>query len=324
VRRAVSLVPSATDIVVALGGSSCLVGLSADCDQPDASTPIPVVTRALIPASLAVSDPAGVDATVRSQLSEGGQLYELDTRAIVALAPEVLFAQDSCSVCALPSSEVVAALRLVPGAECTVVSLDPQDLDAVLSSFSVVGAALGGAAVDAGAALEAASRARLAALGAGGGGVGLGGVTRAARRPRVLVLDWVDPPFVAGNWVPELVMAAGGEPVLAEPGVPSRAVDPTEVASCGADLVVIAPCGLDLAGAREAARSVRGLLGGSIGEVRSEGVRVEGVRVVAFDGRVWFSRPGPRLVEGAEALAAWLSGGRPAETISIDVTEDCL
>jgi iron complex transport system substrate-binding protein len=300
-RRAVSLVPSATDTVVALGAAGSLVGISADCDQPDASSPLPVVTRPVIDPSVAGVDPSAVDAAVREQLASGALLYDLDVARVVALAPDVVFAQDSCSVCALPSSEVVAALSRL-GVSCDVVSLDPVSLEDVLATFAVVGGALG--AEEAGVALEEACRRRLGALGgrAAGAGAGAGG-----GRPRVLVLDWVDPPFVAGNWVPDLVRAAGGDPLLAAGG-PSRQVSWDEALSSRPDVVVVAACGVDLAAGAAAALET--------------GRRFKGARVIAFDGRVWFSRPGPRLVEGAEALAAWLSGARPTGGVtSIEITE---
>lgn len=318
VRSAVSLVPSATDIVVALGAAGSLLGISADCDQPDPAKPRPVVTRPMIDPAAAARDPAGVDAAVREQMAGGDQLYSLDVDAIVALAPDVVFAQDECSVCALPSSEVLAALA-GRGLACEIVSLDPVDLDGVLSTFSVVGSALG--LPDEGAGLEAASRQRLARLSAGGGGgagtggdAGTSGVP-AGRRPRVLVLDWVDPLFVAGNWVPALVRAAGGEPLLATAGSPSRQISVDDLEASRPDLIVVAPCGLDLKAAQQSAEGLRLALGA--GEMASAEVSEAAggggtaMRMVAFDGRLWFSRPGPQLIEGAEALAAWLAGAGP-------------
>jgi len=251
----------------------------------------------MIDPALAAADPAGVDAAVREQLAGGGLLYELDVDTVVSLAPDVVFAQDSCSVCALPSTAVVAALGRL-GLACEVVSLDPSDLEGVLATFPVVGRAVG--LEWAGMALETACRRRLGALAGGGGGAGA--------RPRVLVLDWVDPPFVAGNWVPDLVRLAGGEPQLATAGSPSRQITWDEASSSQPDVVVVAACGLDLGTAIPAAAEARAQLGSA--------------RVIAFDGRVWFSRPGPRLVEGAEALAAWLAGTRPSGGAdSIEITE---
>jgi iron complex transport system substrate-binding protein len=341
-------VPSATDIVVALGAGASLLGISADCDQPDPNNPRPVVTRPLIDPAVAALDPSGVDAAVREQMAGGGLLYSLDVDTIVALAPDVVFAQDECSVCALPSSEVLAALARRDLA-CEIVSLDPVDLEGVLSSLSVVGRALGLA--DEGAALEAACRERLDRLDGGGRGgtvgevgvkdavggpmdsvgggmdaVGGGDATAAGRRQRVLVLDWVDPLFVAGNWVPDVVRAAGGEPLLALAGSPSRQISIDDLEACRPDLIVVAPCGLDLEAAQQSAEGLRLALSkrqtssGKVSDVAGGG-RIA-VRMVAFDGRLWFSRPGPRLVEGAEALAAWLAGtAQPGDATSIEISE---
>jgi len=310
------LVPSATDIVVALGAGELLVGLSADCDQPDPAAPRPVVTRPMIDPASAAADPSGVDAAVRAQMAAGGVLYTLDVDLVAALAPDVVFAQDECAVCALPSSEVGAVLAR-GGVKCEIVSLDPVDLEGVLSTFSVVGRALGLAAE--GAALEASCRDRLGRLGAAAG--------TGRPRPRVVVLDWVDPPFVAGNWVPDLVRVAGGEPLLGQPGTPSRQSSLEEISSCEADVIVVAPCGLDLdsarLGAEELARVLRERAKVPVGigkaEARASGPRP---RILAFDGRLWFSRPGPRLVQGAEALSAWLAGAAPAgDVMSIEISE---
>ncbi|MFZ0172624.1 MAG: ABC transporter substrate-binding protein [Acidimicrobiales bacterium] len=294
-KRAVSLVPSATDIVVALGASDSLVGISADCDQPDYSRPRPVVTRTLIDPAMASGDPAGVDALVHEQIAAGGLLYSLDVEQVVALSPDVVFAQDECAVCALPSSEVIVALA-ARGVDCEVASLDPVDLDGVLATFSSVGRSLG---LDAtGEALEASCRARLRALAQAPDG---------RPRPRVAVLDWVDPLYLAGNWVPDLVRAAGGQPVLSSAGGRSRETTLEELAGSDPDLIVIAPCGLDLAAAVAAGRRFRQLA------MAWSGLR--SARLVAFDGRVWFSRPGPQLVVGAEALAAWLAGVTPTGNV---------
>jgi len=299
-KRAVSLVPSATDVAVALGAAEALVGISADCDQPEPALPRPVVTRPWIDQERAATDAVGVDLAVREQLASGGPLYSLDVARVVSLRPDVVFAQDSCGVCALPSSEVVAALAAA-GAESEVVSVDPRDLEDVLSSFSTIGRALGLA--EEGARLELSYRASLGTLADRAG---------AKRRPRVAVLDWVDPPYLAGNWVPDLVRAAGGEPALRDEEGPSREITLEALVEARPDAVVVAPCGLEMTVSVRAAEDLcrRAPLVTSAG--REAGV-------IAFDGRVWFSRPGPRLLEGAEALAAWLSGGVPASTVAREV-----
>jgi iron complex transport system substrate-binding protein len=294
-KRAVSLVPSATDVIVALGAAASLVGISADCDQPEPGRPLPVVTRPLIDSATARWDAAAVDALVQESVATGQPLYSLDVEQVVALAPDVVFAQDACSVCALPSSEVTGALADI-GVNCEVVSIDAVELDEVLGSFSAIGGALG--LPGAGAALETSCRERLRDLSER---------SSDRQRPRVAVLDWADPVYLAGNWVPDLVRAAGGEPVLAAGAEPSRQVTLEAVAGAEPELVVLAPCGLDLETAMQAGRAFRRRYTATAG--------TKAPPIVAFDGRVWFSRPGPQLVEGAEALAAWLSGAPPAETV---------
>jgi iron complex transport system substrate-binding protein len=348
-RTAVSLVPSATDITLALGAGELLLGISADCDQPGAESdaPLPVVTRPMIDPSRAAVDPAGVDAAVRDQMAAGGLLYSLDVEAVVALAPDVVFAQDSCSVCALPSAEVVAALGRA-GLSCEIVSLDPVDLEGVLATFSTVGLALGLKAE--GAALEASCRARLdwlmreaaqpgAQVGVVVPGVVVPGVVvpgvvvpgvvvPGVVVPGVVVLDWVDPPFVAGNWVPDLVRAAGGEPLLSVAGQPSHEISIDDLEASKPNVIVVAPCGLDLgaaqqqAGALERALRARRVAAGAGSGAGETSADAAPPRIVAFDGRLWFSRPGPRLVDGAEALAAWLAGATPTGAVtSIEITE---
>ncbi|MGC9963174.1 MAG: ABC transporter substrate-binding protein [Acidimicrobiales bacterium] len=297
-RRAISLVPSATDIVVALGAIESLVGISADCDQPDPAAPRPVVTTPMIDPGRAATDPAGVDAAVKDQLTIGGVLYSLDVELVLALAPDLVFAQDECAVCALPASEVVGTLASA-GVHCEVVSLDPHSLDDVLATISTVARHLGFGEV--GTTLEAACRSRLAALSAGPA------ARCSADRPRVAVLDWVEPLYLAGNWVPDVVRAAGGEPVLAQAGGRSRPIGLDALAAARPDVIVVAPCGLDLDAAIAGGRALRRLA--------RDWAELKRARFVAFDGTVWFSRPGPGLVDGAEALAAWLSARRPSGSV---------
>jgi iron complex transport system substrate-binding protein len=288
VTRVVSLVPSVTDTLAELGAGPLLVGISADCDRPDGRDEVAVVTRQVVPAALTAAAPSEVDATVRSLLAAGDDLYDVDVDLVASLRPDVVFGQDGCRVCAVPASGLAAALA-ERGVQVEVVSVDPESLDDVAASFEAVGRAVGLAS--AGRALRSRFQGALRGL---EGEVGFSAARGPA--PRVLVLDWLDPPFVAGHWVPELVNLAGGEPALGEARRPSREVSPEELASCGADAVVVALCGLDLEDSVAAARQ-SGLL-----------ASVAPGRALVLDGRLLFSRPGPRLVSGAEALAWWLSG----------------
>lgn len=281
---AISLIPSATEIVVALGAADRLVAVSEDCRHVEGVPELPVISRGLVAAEGA----AGRDAAVRAS---DGPLYGLDTELVSRLWPDVVFTQDSCWVCALPSSALVEAFAATGRPSPDVVSLDPGDLGAVLDTFEIVAAALG---------LEGEGERLRDHVQAS-----LDGLPRRRLRPRVLVLDWPVPAFSAGNWVAELVEAAGGVAVASEPGVPSHEID-LEAALATADAVVVAPCGLGLDEATECARNLRGASGGAS-------------RWCALDGRRFFSRPGPGLVAGAAALSSWLRGGELASPIGAEV-----
>lgn len=275
--RIVSLLPSATEIVYRLGIGDQLVGVTAECDEPpQARREHPTVVDGLDTAGLT---PAQIDARVRAVAAAGGELYRLDESRLAALAPDLVLTQDLCDVCALPSSQVTRALPGL-GAEVAVVTLDAHRLDDVLESVRLIAEAAG--ARDAGARLSASLTARLARVRHAVSG---------RPRPRVAVLEWVDPPFAAGHWVPDLVTAAGGEPVLGTAGGRSLTTDWSALAAKDPEVVVVAPCGFHLAAAAEQAGSVLDRLPPS-------------VPVWAIDADGLVVRPGPRLVDGVEALAA--------------------
>ncbi len=292
--RAVSLVPSATEIVLAIGAGDHLVGVSDDCVHVPGATGLPVVSRATLLETTASQ--AARDAAVRETLASGQPLYALDGDAIAALRPDVVFAQDDCAVCAVPSSLVLDHLGPEARATCRVVSVDPRDLADVLASFEVVADALG--LGGRGSELAQVCRDRLSAIG-----------PHPEPRPRVLVLDWCDPPFVAGNWVPDLVEAAGGLPVGTKSGTRSHELDPSEL-KAGVDAVVVAPCGVPLSEATDSALETRHRL-----------VELSAARWCVLDGRAFFSRPGPGLVEGVLAVAAWLAGGCLPDDIGTDLSD---
>jgi iron complex transport system substrate-binding protein len=276
--RVVSLLPSATEVVAALGLADDLVGVSFECDRPpDIRERAAVVVGGLDTAGLG---PGEVDAAVRARVAAGEDLYTLHAGALADLAPDLIITQDLCQVCALPAGTVRDALAHL-GADADVLTLDPHTLDDVLATITVVGGRTG---VPARAAeLVEALRARLDAVAA---------AVAARPRPRVAVVEWTDPPFTAGHWVPDLVTAAGGEPVGATSGARSVTTTWDAIDAGDPEVVLVAPCGYGLAAAVEQARTVAGHLPGRT------------VWAIDADGLV--VRPGPRLVDGVEAIAAVL------------------
>lgn len=276
--RVVSLLPSATEIVYALGLADNLVGVTFECDHPAPARADKAVvvggrdTRGMTPAE--------IDAYVKDRMAAGEDLYTLHADALARLNPDLILTQDLCRVCALPSGHVTDALDHL-GCRADVLTLDPYTVDDVLDTIHAVGARTG--VPDRAARVVDALRARLAAVAA---------AVRDRPQPRVAVVEWVDPPFTAGHWVPGLVRAAGGEPVAARPGARSVQTTWAEFVDAAPDLIVVAPCGFHLDGAIEQARAVVAALPG------------RPVWAIDADGLV--VRPGPRIVDGVEAIAAIL------------------
>ena len=275
--RIVSLLPSATEIVYALGLGDDLAGVTSSCDYPAAAATKTVVSRAVIEDEGLT--PAELDRLVSRYAAGGQSVYGLDAEAIGRIDPDVILTQDLCRVCAVPSGQVDEALDRL-GCHADVVSLDPSSLEEVLDGIELVGRATGTA--DRAAELVAALRDRI-------------GVVRAATRGRPPVptacLEWLDPPFTGGHWVPEMVDAAGGISLLSGRGERSRRATWDEVVAAGPEVIVAMPCGY---GIDQAAAEARPLL---------DEPSLAGVGLVAADADGLFSRPGPRLVEGLEALA---------------------
>jgi iron complex transport system substrate-binding protein len=279
--RLVSLLPSATEIVYALGLGDDLVGVTFECDEPaSARSEKTVVVGGRDTSAMT---PGEIDAYVRAQTAAGADLYTLHARALADLEPDLILTQDLCRACALPSGHVEDALDYL-GCHADVLSLDPRTLDEVLDSILAVGTRAG--VPDRAARLVAGLRARLdrtAALVAG------------RPRPRVAVIEWTDPPFAAGHWIPDLVAAAGGRPVAARPGGRSVPISWDAIAAEAPELILVAPCGYRLDGAIEQAQVA----------ARS----LPGVPVWAIDANAIIVRPGPRLVDGVEAIASILHPG---------------
>jgi iron complex transport system substrate-binding protein len=283
--RIVSLLPSATEIVYALGLAEHLVGVTDECDWPPQACGVRVVSRSALPAT---AEPAEIDRLVSASIGGGQPIYQLDTDAIRDLRPDLVLSQDLCAVCAVPSGQVNQALDVL-GCQAEVISLDPSSLDEVLDGVLQVGKAAG---VEQQAhEVVAGLRERLARVQAAVEGL---------ERPRVFALEWGDPPFNGGHWVPEMLQVAGAEALLACPGAPSVRVTWAQIAAAAPQVVMFMPCGYDLQAAAEEAR--RTLL------ARPELAGVEAIVVV--DASAYCSRPGPRLVDGVEILAAALHPGQ--------------
>lgn len=278
--RIVSLLPSATEILFAVGAGDDVVGVTFECDHPaQARTRRIVSTSALRPGMT----PAEIDAEVRQRIAAGDDLYHLDEGALSELAPDLVVTQDLCAVCAVDVSSVDAAMAHL-GCDGRVLTVDPQTLDQVIDSIVTIGTATGHS--DRARELAAAANQRLAAV---------RDAVAGRPRPAVAVVEWTDPPFCAGHWVPDMVATAGGAALLGRPGQDSQRITWDDVAAAEPHLIVVAPCGYRLDGAIALAE-----------QAIEEGYVPAGVPVWAVDADAAYVRPGPRLVDGVEALAAVL------------------
>lgn len=294
--RVASLVPSATETAFAVGAGDRLVARTDECDHPPAARDLPVVVRGRLEEDL---EPGEIDARVQEAAADREPLHVLDVDGLVDLEPDALLTQRVCEVCAAGTPAVERARRALAeaGTEPEVVALDGATLDGVLADLRTVGETLGreAAADDLVGDLED----RLEAVEEAVAG---------SERPRVALLEWLDPPISAGHWIPELVERAGGKPALSSPGDHGERIRWADVRAADPDVVAAAPCGLGLDRAAEGARRLAG-------EATAAG-RGD-VDVVALDADAVVSRPGPRLVEGVEALAAALHPDR-VEGLGID------
>lgn len=295
--RIVSLLPAATDIVAELGLSADLVGRTHECDwPPEAVAGVLVVTATGFAAdtlsSREISDAVGGSA------HRGSSLYTLDTDALAALDPDVVLTQDLCDVCAVSYEGARRAVRVLDGGP-KVLSLEPRTLDDVLDCLVRVGELLGVPAIAR--ARRAALRARLDAVRA---------ATADRPRPRVVAVEWLDPLWPAGHWVPEQITAAGGQPLIASPGEHTRPMEWEAVRAARPDVLLLLPCGFDPR--RTAAE--RHLLTSLPGWDELPAVRDD--RVWVLDGPAYFNRPGPRVVRGAEVLAHVLHGVRSGDPVA--------
>lgn len=276
--RIVSLLPSTTEILFAIGAGDDVVGVTFECDFPPEARSRTIVSTSAMPHGLA---PAEIDAYVADAMRRGEDLYHLDEGALVGLDADLVVTQDLCAVCAVDVSVVSDALDYL-GCTARVLTIDPHTIEEVLASYLVLGEATGH--LDEARALAEEQRDRLAA------------VPAPAVRPRVMFLEWTDPPYAPGHWVPEMISLAGGDPVLGTAGQKSRRVTWEQVHAADPEIVVVGPCGYDRAGSRALAD-----------ELVASGVLPQGVRVEVVDANASWARPGTRLAAGVEELAALLS-----------------
>jgi iron complex transport system substrate-binding protein len=267
--RICSLLPSATEIVARLGLADCLVGVSAECNWPPDVRRLPVVTSARVDTASLSS--AEIDSAVRDAIADGTPLYAVDADLLEELQPDVIVTQDLCAVCAVSSGDV----STLSPTDARIVSLDPRTLEEIAGSVEQLGRELD--AVER--ATQVADHFRTVIRAVESSVAGL-------PRRRVFVAEWLDPPFAAGHWVPEMVAAAGGQEVLGRTGEPSFPTTWDDVRDAAPDLIVVAPCGFD---ADRAAREAAAL------ELPAE--------AIAVDADAYYSRPSPSVAEGIRQLA---------------------
>jgi iron complex transport system substrate-binding protein len=274
--RVVSLVPSATEMLFALGIGESVVGVTHECDYPRQARLLPHLTRTAVPDGLSAAE---IDATVKSTVGDGRALYELDEAQLAALSPDLIVTQAVCGVCAVSYEDVLQVAARLP-TKPEVVQQDPSTLAEVFEDMIRLGEATGIAAQAH--ELRGELEGRLATVRAAVSGASL---------PRVIALEWLDPPYVGGHWIPEMISIAGGEDVAGPPGLVSAEVQWSELAGLNPDVVVAMPCGwyVEEASAHALAHW---------DEIASLGAK----RVFAVDAASTFSRPGPRLVDGVELL----------------------
>jgi iron complex transport system substrate-binding protein len=275
--RIVSLVPHATELCFALGLGDELIAVTHECDYPPAALALPHATRDTLPAGLGAAE---IDAAVRERTAAGQSIYELDADLLRSLRPDLIVTQALCPVCAVSYDEVAELAAELP-TRPRVIALDPHTIGETLADIRTIALATGRR--DAGVALVARAAGRIDRVRL---------AVRGARRRTVAALEWLDPVFVAGHWTPQMIEYAGGLDLLGLPAEPSMELDWETVAAAEPEVVIVMPCGFDaeraLAEAREHADQLAAL---------------RASRIVAVDAAAYFSRPGPRLVDGLELLA---------------------
>jgi iron complex transport system substrate-binding protein len=286
--RICSLVPGATEVVALLGFGDALVGISHECDYPSALRGVPVMVQPAIDSDATCS--GEIDQQVKALASSGRPLYRVDVQALAQARPDIILTQDVCHVCAVTPGELERAIRSLPHRP-QLLTLAPQSLADVIDDVERIGAALGAASL--GRDLCQSLRSRIAAV-----------RTKAAgrSRPRVACLEWLAPLYAGGHWVPDIVEIAGGQDVLGQAGQPSRQVTLEEVRAGAPEIVILMPCGFSLS------RTVSELTALCRTDAACSEFLQSAPRTYAVDAGSYFSRPGPRLVDGLELMAE-LCGG---------------
>jgi len=285
--RIVSLVPHATELLFALGAGDELVGVTHECDYPPAAAELAHLTRNALPDGLGAAE---IDAAVRERTLRGESIYELDEAALAELEPELIVTQALCPVCAVSYEDVTEIAAKLPSAP-RVIALDPKTLGEALGDVRTLAEATGRR--DRGVELVAAAAGRIDRVKL---------AVRGAARPRVAALEWLEPVFAAGHWTPQLIELAGGEDALGMPGEPSEAVSWEQLAQARPEVIVAMPCGYEERRALAEAQA-------HAAELAALGA----ARVLAVDASAYFSRPGPRLIDGLELLAHALHPERVSE-----------
>lgn len=296
--KVLSLIASATEMVAALGKTSWLVGRSHECDTPGSVRALPEITR---PAFACEGSSREIDERVKSRVKDALSIYEVDRERLRSLAPDVILTQTQCEVCAVSLADVEKAVAEWTGHRPRIVSLNPNRLEDIWEDFRRVAFALG---------CEREGERRIAELKGQINAIArissrlTAGSAANAGRPRVALIEWMDPLMAAGNWMPELVRLAGGEPVLGEAGKHSPQIAWAELAAPDPDVIIVAPCGFDI----ERTQAEFSLLRDRT-EFRALRAVREG-RVFIADGNQFFNRPGPRTVQALEILAEILHPGK--------------
>ncbi|WP_437286550.1 ABC transporter substrate-binding protein [Sorangium sp. So ce406] len=282
--RIASLLPSATEIVCALGAKGELVGISHECDFPEGLEGLPVLTR---PRLRPARSSREIDTAVRDVLRDALAVYDIDVDALRKARPDVIVTQDLCDVCAVSLDDVRAAVARLAWGDVHLVNLHPTRLDDIWADIRRVAEAIGRAAE--GEALLERLHARVAAVAAR--------AAAAPDRPRVLAVEWIDPVMIGGVWMPELIALSGGEPLVARPGDHAPTLSPDDLAALDPDVVLIKPCGFPLERTLEELDLLPRALPWASYRAVAQG------RVYIADGNAFFNRPGPRIVESLEILA---------------------